>query len=126
MSRKGGPVMVANGYIFSCNNTNWGFKSQHYTFKDCSCPVRLNTERWDLVKTIKSEHTCIMPNTTIARLLKWYLVQVMPTSKDLSAIQLSVLSWVQYVNSNDAISKSHLKRRHLKNAISKTASRIYD
>ncbi|KAJ9053394.1 hypothetical protein DSO57_1024572 [Entomophthora muscae] len=70
MSVKGGPAMVANGYIFSCNNANWGFKSWHYTCEDCSCPVRLNTEHWDLVQTIKGEHTCVMPNTTITRLLK--------------------------------------------------------
>ncbi|KAJ9054613.1 hypothetical protein DSO57_1012464 [Entomophthora muscae] len=92
MSVKGGPAMVANGYIFSCSNANRGFKSQHYTCKDCSCPVRLNTECWDLVQTIKGKHTCIMPNTTISCLLKWYLVQIMPTSKDLSATQLAVLA----------------------------------
>ncbi|KAJ9072682.1 hypothetical protein DSO57_1024825 [Entomophthora muscae] len=32
-----------------------------------------------------------MSNTTMACLLKWYLVQVMPTSKDLSPTQLTVL-----------------------------------
>ncbi|KAJ9068309.1 hypothetical protein DSO57_1030173 [Entomophthora muscae] len=45
MSVKGGPAMVANGYIFSCNNANQSFKSHHYTCKDHSCPVWLNTER---------------------------------------------------------------------------------
>ncbi|KAJ9049315.1 hypothetical protein DSO57_1025836 [Entomophthora muscae] len=92
MSFKGGPAMVANGYIFSCNNANWGFKSRHYTCEDHSYPVRLNTERWDLVQTIKGEHTCIMPNTIIACLLKWYLVQIMPTSKDLFPTQLAMLA----------------------------------
>ncbi|KAJ9082012.1 hypothetical protein DSO57_1008690 [Entomophthora muscae] len=92
MSVKGGPAMVANGYIFPCNNDNWGFKSRHYTCEGRSCPVWLKTERQDLVQTIKSKHTCIMPNTTIARLIKWYLVQVMPTSKYLPATQLNVLA----------------------------------
>ncbi|KAJ9057739.1 hypothetical protein DSO57_1019816 [Entomophthora muscae] len=91
MSVKGGSAMVINGYIFSCNNANWGFKSRHYTCEDRSCPVQLNNERWDLVQTIKGEHTYVMPNTTIACLLKWYLMQVMPTSKDLSPTQLAAL-----------------------------------
>lgn len=42
------------------------------------------------MQTIKGEHTCTMPNTTISWLLKWYLVQVMPTFKDQSATQLAV------------------------------------
>ncbi|KAJ9048720.1 hypothetical protein DSO57_1031987 [Entomophthora muscae] len=92
MSAKGAPAIVVNGYIFTCKNTNQGFKSHHYTYEDRSCPVQLNTELWDLVQTIKGKHTCIMPNTTIVRLLKCYLVQVMPTSKDLSATQLAVLT----------------------------------
>ncbi|KAJ9055877.1 hypothetical protein DSO57_1038736 [Entomophthora muscae] len=84
--------MVANGYIFSFNKANRGFQSRHYTCEDRSCSVRLNTEHWELVQTIKGEHTCIIPNTTIARLLKWYLVQIMPASKDLSPTQLMVLA----------------------------------
>ncbi|KAJ9087382.1 hypothetical protein DSO57_1033828 [Entomophthora muscae] len=57
-----------------------------------TCLVWLNTECWDLVQIIKGEQTCLMPNTTIAHLLKWYLVQVMPTSKDLSLTQLAMLA----------------------------------
>ncbi|KAJ9080269.1 hypothetical protein DSO57_1026794 [Entomophthora muscae] len=30
----------------------WGFKSRHYTCKDCSWPVQLNTEHWDKVQII--------------------------------------------------------------------------
>ncbi|KAJ9058749.1 hypothetical protein DSO57_1009087 [Entomophthora muscae] len=92
MSIKGGPTMVVNGYIFSCNNANRGFKSRHYTCEDRYCPVQLNTERWGLVQTIKGKHICIMPHTIIACLLKWYLMQVIPTSKEFSATQLAVLA----------------------------------
>ncbi|KAJ9049092.1 hypothetical protein DSO57_1028187 [Entomophthora muscae] len=133
MSVKGGLAMVANGYIFSCNNANRGFKSRHYTCEDRSCPVRLNTERWDLVQTIKGEHTCIMLNTTISRLLKWYLVQIMPTSKDLSATQLAVLACKYLTPTNLKRVPTHTQlvnfvsdRRQASNPLAKSATNIKD
>ncbi|KAJ9090469.1 hypothetical protein DSO57_1001927 [Entomophthora muscae] len=133
MSVKGEPAMVANCYIFSCNNTNQGFKSRHYTCEDCSCPVRLNNECWDLVQTIKGEHTCIMPNTTIAHLPKWYLVQVMPTSKDLSPTQLAMLAYnyfspinLKKVPTHTQLVKLVSDRRQASNPLAKSTTTIED
>ncbi|KAJ9070618.1 hypothetical protein DSO57_1006033 [Entomophthora muscae] len=133
MSVKGGPAMVANSYIFSCNNTNQGFKSRYYTCENCSCPVRLNTECWDLVQTIEGEHTFIMPNTTISCLLKWYLVQIMPTSKDLSPTQMAVLACkhlsptnLKRVPTHTQLVKFVSDRHQASNPMAKIATKIKD
>ncbi|KAJ9059230.1 hypothetical protein DSO57_1004544 [Entomophthora muscae] len=133
MSVKSGLAMVANGYIFSCSNANQGFKSRHYTCEDYSCPVRLNTELWGLVQPIKGEHTCIMPNTTIACLLKWYLLQIMPTSKDLSPTQLAVLTYKHLSSTNLKRVPTHTQlvkfvsdRNQASNPLAKSATTIED
>ncbi|KAJ9078607.1 hypothetical protein DSO57_1005173 [Entomophthora muscae] len=72
-----------------------------------------------------------MPNTTIACLLKWYLVQIMPTSKDLSPIQLSVLACnhisptnLKRVPNYTQLIKSVSDRRQASNPLAKSAITI--
>ncbi|KAJ9085719.1 hypothetical protein DSO57_1011188 [Entomophthora muscae] len=74
-----------------------------------------------------------MPNTTIVCLLKWYLVQIMPTSKDLSPTQLAVLACKHLFSTNLKRVPTHTQlvkffsdRRQASNSLAKSATTIKD
>ncbi|KAJ9071435.1 hypothetical protein DSO57_1036910 [Entomophthora muscae] len=90
MSVKGGPGYVANNYIFNCNNQKRQTKSKHFVCKDKTCRGWLNTKGWEQVMLEKGEHTFEPPNHLITHMLKWCLVQVIPTTANLCASDLAI------------------------------------
>ncbi|KAJ9059385.1 hypothetical protein DSO57_1002805 [Entomophthora muscae] len=90
MSVKGGPGYVADNYIFNCNNQKRQTKSKHFVCEDKTCGAWLNTEGWEQVTAEMGEHSCEPPNHLITQMLKWVLVQVIPTSANLCASDLDI------------------------------------
>ena len=85
MSTKRGPGFVADGYIFNCNNQKRNTKSKNFVCEFKSCPARLNTTGWTKVTKETGVHTCDPPTNLVERLLKWYIVQLLPVFKDMKA-----------------------------------------
>ncbi|KAJ9071954.1 hypothetical protein DSO57_1039689 [Entomophthora muscae] len=100
MSVKGGASLVCDGYVFNCNNQKRAGRSKHYVCEDRSCAARINKEGWDKVTSEKGEHTCNAPINLIEKLLKWYLYQMVPVSKDVKASDLAVKATTHLSNEN--------------------------
>ncbi|KAJ9055578.1 hypothetical protein DSO57_1002456 [Entomophthora muscae] len=97
---KKGENLVCDGYVFNCNNQKRAGKSKHYVYEDRSCTARINKEGWDKVTSEKEEHTCNAPINLIEKLLKWYLYQTVPVSKDVKAYNLAVKATKHLSNEN--------------------------
>lgn len=125
--------MVSGGYIYNCNNQNRGIRSKHYACENRRCPARLNTQGWDTVTKENDNHTCEPPKSLIEKLLKWYILQMIPVSKDMKATHLAVKATrylseenLKVVPDRDQLVKFICDKRREMRPLGKSASTIED
>ena len=133
MSTKRGPGFVADGYIFNCNNQKRNTKSKHFVCEFKSCPARLNTTGWTKVTKETGVHTCYPPTNLVERLLKWYIIQMLPVSKDMKATDLVVRATthlsptnLKTIPNNEQLIKYISDRRREMHPIAPSAKKLED
>ncbi|KAJ9067744.1 hypothetical protein DSO57_1039738 [Entomophthora muscae] len=88
MTKKGGASFIYKGYSFSCNDKKKLICQHHFKCDNFGCPARLTTYGFNRFKVLTVNHNCTKPFDPLYQLIRWFLYQVIPTTKDQTATEV--------------------------------------
>ncbi|KAJ9051073.1 hypothetical protein DSO57_1039688 [Entomophthora muscae] len=88
MIKKGGVGFVYKGYSFSCNDKKKSIHQHHFKCNNVVCPARLTTYGFTRFKALTVNHNCAEPFDPLYQLIRCFLCQVIPTTKDQTATEV--------------------------------------